>query len=151
MTFIGIDLGGTNVRAGVVTLDGQMKKWRDIPIEARLGPEAGLGRIIRLIEQVSEDAGINPVAIGIGATGPVDRLRGVIQNPYTLPTWDDVDITGPLRDHFGIPVVLENDADAAALGEAWIGAGCGQPRMLMITVGTGIGTAFIQHNRKSVV
>jgi glucokinase len=145
--YIGIDLGGTNVRAGVVTLDGALKKWRDVPIEARQGPEAGLSRIIRLIEQVSAEADIRPEAIGIGSTGPVDRQRGAIQNPYTLPTWEDVDITSPLSRHFGAPVTLENDADAAALGESWMGAGRGLARQLMVTVGTGIGTGVILDGR----
>jgi glucokinase len=143
MTYIGIDLGGTNVRAGVVMPDGQLQKSQEIPIEARQGPQAGITRIIRLIEQVSAEAGVHAKAIGIGSTGPLDSARGIIQNPYTLPTWDNADIISPLRKHFGVPVVLENDADAAALGEAWIGAGRGLARMLMVTVGTGIGTAFI--------
>lgn len=145
--YIGIDLGGTNVRAGAVTLGGQIKKWRDVPIEASQGPEAGLKRIVALIEQVSSEADIRPEAIGIGSTGPIDRQRGAIQNPYTLPTWEDVDIASPLRRHFGVPVSLENDADAAALGESWMGAGRGLARLLMVTVGTGIGSGFILEGR----
>lgn len=143
MTYIGIDLGGTNVRAGVVTPDGQLKTAQEVPIEASQGPEAGIRRIIHLIEQVSTEAGIHAKGIGIGSTGPLDCAHGIIQNPYTLPTWEDVDIISPLREHFGTPVILENDADVAALGEAWIGAGRGLASMLMVTVGTGIGTAFI--------
>lgn len=141
--FIGIDLGGTNVRAGVVTPAGELMITRDAPIRAREGAQAGIQRITGLIEQVSRQAGIRPAGIGIGSTGPLDRERGAIQNPYTLPTWEDVDIAGPLRSHFGVPVVLENDADAAALGESWAGAGRGLSRLLMVTVGTGIGTGFI--------
>jgi glucokinase len=83
------------------------------------------------------------LALGIGSTGPLDRQRGCIQNPYTLPGWENVDIVTPLRRRFGIPVVLENDADAAALGEAWLGAGRGLQRMVMLTVGTGVGFALI--------
>jgi glucokinase len=146
--FIGIDLGGTNVRAGAVTTSGELIHWRDMPIEAQQGPEAGLRRIIGLIEQVSTDANIQPAALGIGASGPIDRQRGAILNPYTLPTWEDVDIVSPLSKHFGCPVTLENDADAAALGEAWVGSGAGKfskqsARLLMVTVGTGIGMGFI--------
>ncbi len=140
---IGIDIGGTNVRAGAVTREGQLLNWQDVPIEASQGPEAGLKRIIALIEQVSSAAGIRPEAIGIGSTGPIDRQRGAIQNPYTLPTWEDVDIASPLHKHFAVPVTLENDADAAALGESWMGAGRGLARQLMVTVGTGIGMGFI--------
>lgn len=145
--FIGIDLGGTNVRAGVVMPGGELIVVRDAPIRASEGAPAGLARISALIEQVSKEAGIRPAGIGIGSTGPLDRERGAIQNPYTLPTWEDVDIASPLRRHFGAQVVLENDADAAALGEAWAGAGRGLSRLLMVTVGTGIGTGFILDGR----
>lgn len=141
--YIGIDIGGTNFRVGAVLADGSLHSWRDALIRASDGPEAGLQRITALIEQVCADAGLWPAAIGIGSTGPVDRIRGAIMNPYTLPTWEDVDIVTPLSRRFGVPVVLENDADAAALGEAWMGAGRDMKRMLMVTVGTGIGTAVI--------
>lgn len=138
---VGVDLGGTNVRAGAVTAEGQLLEWAETLIEARRGPQAGVERIASLVEKVS--AGRKLLAVGIGATGPIDRQRGAIQNPYTLPTWEDVDIVQPLRQAFGVPVALENDADAAALGEWWQGAGRGVQRLLAVTVGTGIGTAFI--------
>lgn len=141
---VGIDLGGTNVRVGAVDCQGQVLAWAEAPIEASRGPQAGLERIVGLIEQVLAKTEGKPLkAIGMGATGPVDRQRGSIQNPYTLPTWEDVPIVQPLCERFGVPVALENDADAAALGEAWVGAGCGRERVLMVTVGTGIGSAFI--------
>jgi glucokinase len=140
---IGIDLGGTNVRAGAVTTAGQLLASSETPINAPDGPEVGLKRIINLIEQVREQADIQIQAVGIGCTGPLDRIAGTINNPYTLPTWENVSINQALQDHFSVPVSLENDADAAALGESWLGAGHGLSRVLMITVGTGIGTGFI--------
>jgi glucokinase len=140
---IGIDLGGTNVRAGAVTGDGQLLNWKDAPIEAARGPEAGLQTITCLVEDVITQAGRPVLALGVGSTGPLDRQRGCIQNPYTLPGWEDVDIVTPLREHFGFPVALENDADAAALGEAWAGSGQGVKRMVMLTIGTGVGYALI--------
>ena len=140
---IGIDLGGTNVRAGAVTWDGQLLNWQDTPIEAARGPEAGLQTITQLVDEVITQANQPIVALGIGSTGPLDRQRGCIQNPYTLPGWEDVDIVSPLKERFGVPVPLENDADAAALGESWVGAGRDVPRMTMVTIGTGVGTALI--------
>ncbi len=62
------------------------------------------------------------LALGVGSTGPLDRQWGCIQNPYILPGWEDVDIVIPLREGFGVPVALGNDADAATLGESWMGA-----------------------------
>ena len=141
--FIGIDLGGTNVRAGAVTPDGELLHWRDTTIEAARGPEAGLRKIIELVGEVLKQVNRPVVAVGIGSTGPLDRRRGRIQNPYTLPGWEDVDIVGPIQRQLGVPVALENDAAAAALGEAWVGAGRGVARMAMVTIGTGVGTSLI--------
>lgn len=140
---IGIDLGGTNVRAGAVTDEGQLLHRKDAPIEAARGPQAGLQTITRLIDEVIAQTGQPVLGLGVGATGPLDRQRGCIQNPYTLPGWEDVDILAPLRERFGVPVALENDADAAALGESWAGSGRGVKRMVMLTIGTGVGYALI--------
>ena len=130
-------------------------------IKARRGPEAGLQRIIRLIEQALHEASSLPDAtplrllgIGVGSTGPTDVRRGVLVNPLTLPGWLEVPVVARLTGHFGVPACLENDADAAALGEYWAGAAApgaaaGSPDapavrcLYAITVGTGIGTACI--------
>jgi glucokinase len=141
---VGVDLGGTNVRTAVYDREGAIRSRQQAPIEAARGPDAGLDHISTLIETALRDA--EPVslqAIGIGSTGPLDRARGAIQNPWTLPTWKDVDIVSPLSTHFRVPVVLENDADAAALGEYWQGAGKGVRRLCALTVGTGVGAGFI--------
>ena len=115
---VGIDLGGTHVRAGALLPDGQIVAWAEGPIDAARGPAQGVQRIVELAGETLRQAGdVQLQGIGVGATGPVDREQGAIQNPHTLPTWENVDIVSPLRDYFGVPVILENDADAAALGE----------------------------------
>jgi glucokinase len=81
--------------------------------------------------------------IGIGCAGPVDPVRGLINNPYTLGGWDKCDIVTPLRERFGVPAHLENDADAAGLGECFVGAGRGADPVVMLTFGTGIGGAVL--------
>lgn len=141
---IGVDLGGTNVRAGAVTSNGALLFSQDAPIRAEDGPQAGVRRIGDLIESVIAQLpqGQRPSAVGIGSTGPLDRRTGAIQNPHTLPGWEDVSVVRPLEARFGVPVALENDADAAALGEAWAGAGRAVRRMVMVTVGTGVGTGI---------
>jgi glucokinase len=145
-TLIGVDLGGTIVRVGVLDASqAQLLAFNQAPIEATQGPEAGVSRISTLIEKTLAESGRERLdGIGIGVTGPVDSQRGLIQNPYTLPGWENVDIRSPLSQRFGVPVILENDADVAALGEYWSGAGQNVRRLYAITVGTGIGTAFIQ-------
>lgn len=141
---IGIDLGGTHVRAGAFDSDGNLLAMRETPIEARRGADAGLQRIAQLIEQVWQESGARKLnGIGIGCTGPVDVVLGVINNPYTLPGWENVPIVARLQERFGVPVTLENDADVAALGEYWRGAGQSIRRLYAVTVGTGVGTALI--------
>lgn len=141
---IGVDLGGTLVRAGAFDGDGNLLTMQEAPIEARRGAQAGLQRIAELVELVWQESGVGGLAgIGIGCTGPLDVIRGTINNPYTLPGWENVPIVPHLQGRFGVPVTLENDADVAALGEYWCGAGRGIKRLFAVTVGTGIGTALI--------
>ena len=141
---IGIDLGGTNVRVGAIDQNGQALAWNEMPIEAERGPQAGLERIAGLIETTL--GGLQSptlLAIGIGAAGPVNRALGAIQNPFTLPTWENVNIVSSLSDRFQTPVALENDADAAILGEYWRGAGRNASPLYMLTLGTGVGAACL--------
>ena len=152
---VGVDLGATAVRAGAYTPQGELLVVQQTEIKARRGPEAGLERIIRLIEQVLHEASqpetgaVRLLGIGVGSTGPADARRGVLVNPLTLPGWIEVPVVARLTRHFGVPACLENDADAAALGEYW--AGAAKPTsespavrcLYAITVGTGIGTACI--------
>lgn len=141
----GIDLGGTNVRIGIVDPSGAVRSFRAAPFDARRGAQAGLDRITELLRGCLREAGNPPLAaLGIGATGPLDTLAGRIRNPYTLATWADVDVCGPLAAAFGVPVTLENDAVAAALGEWWQGAGRGSDCMAMVTFGTGIGVGVVR-------
>jgi glucokinase len=105
-----------------------------------------LKRIVAAIHQVTTHVRWRQeelCGIGIGCAGPVNPKRGTIHNPYTLPGWDDCDIITPLNKAFGVPVYLENDADAAVLGEAFVGAArdCGD--VVMLTFGTGIGTGIL--------
>jgi len=142
----GIDIGGTKIAAAAVSAGGRMLSRAAIPTEAERGFEDGLQRITALVRRVLTEAQADPDnlrAIGIGCAGPVDPVTGTIDNPYTLPTWDGVNIVDPLRATFGVAVALENDADAAAMGEYWLGAGQGGRIVVMVTVGTGIGGGVI--------
>lgn len=149
---IGIDLGGTFVRVGAFTDGGELLAVTQAEIEAARSPEYGLGLIMSLIAGLLDDLAaqgrqVTLRGIGFGSTGPVYPELGIIDNPFTLPTWENVSIFPPLQERFGVPVALENDADVAALGEYWMGAGRGVARLYAITVGTGIGAAFIYNGR----
>jgi glucokinase len=140
---IGMDIGGTHVRVGAFDLGGQLLAQQEAGI-ASTGPDNGLRLIEQLIHRLL-DSVTSPtlLGIGIGCTGPLDTVRGLVNNPYTLEGWSNVPIVERLHQTFNVPVRLENDADAAALGEYWRGAGRDATRLYAVTVGTGVGTSLI--------
>lgn len=143
----GIDIGGTKIAVGVCDAAGSILAQRQFPTEAAAGFDRAIERMAAAIRECLAESGRNVAdlaGIGIGCAGPVDPRRGTIDNPYTLPTWDGVDIVTPLGERFGgIAVRLENDADAALVGEAACGAGRGCERLVMLTFGTGVGSGVL--------
>lgn len=143
----GIDIGGTKIALGALTPEGSVLAWSEIETRAAEGASTVIARLIDALHSIEQDGEL--LGIGIGATGPLDIERGHIQNLHTLPTFDDVDIVTPLAQEFfsdadsQTRVVLENDCDAAALGEAWLGAGRSARNMVYVTVGTGIGAGLV--------
>lgn len=149
MYVIGIDLGGTKICGAVGSLKGNIISKYTIPTNAEEGEEAVLGRIITVVEKVIEEAEISReeiLAIGIGSPGPLDAKAGKIITTANLP-FKDFDIVKPIKDKFNIPVYLDNDANAAAIGEYAFGAGKGIENMVFITVSTGIGGGAILNGR----
>jgi glucokinase len=143
---LGIDIGGTKMALGLVDQAGRIVASQVIATEAERGFERAVSRIIETGKMLTARYGIAAselAGVGIGCTGPVDPRRGTIDNPYTLEGWDNCDIVSPLRDALGLEVRLENDADAAAVGEWVAGAGRGIDRLVMLTFGTGIGGAVL--------
>lgn len=143
---VGIDIGGTKMAVAAVDGAGILRARVTLPTEAERGFERAVARLAGAIEAVCAEAGWDSRrlrGIGIGCAGPVDPARGLINNPYTLAGWDRCDIVTPLRARFGVPVRLENDADAAAVGECFVGAGRGFDPVVMLTLGTGVGGAAI--------
>ncbi|MBL9082751.1 MAG: ROK family protein [Planctomycetales bacterium] len=146
----GVDIGGTKIAVGLVDAHGEILAQRSFPTEASLGFERGVERIVRAIDECLAEVGSSCEfleGVGVGCAGPVHPKHGTIDNPYTLPTWDGVDIVSPLRATFDRPAVLENDADAAAVGEAYFGAGRGARSVVMLTFGTGVGSGVLIDGR----
>lgn len=144
---IGIDIGGTKMAIAAVDASGRVVQRMVLPTEAALGFERAVGRLGDSIDALLAATGwarSEMVGIGIGCAGPLDPIRGLINNPHTLTGWDQCDIVTPLRERFGVPVYLENDADAAALGECAYGAGQGVDPVVMLTFGTGLGGAIVR-------
>lgn len=143
---VGVDIGGTKMAVAAVTPDGRILARTVLPTEAERGFERAVQRLGEAIAAVTRQAGTtgrNLAGVGIGCAGPVDPARGLINNPFTLAGWDRCDIVTPLVAHLGVPVRLENDADAAALGECFAGAGRGRDPVVMLTFGTGVGGAVV--------
>jgi glucokinase len=141
---LAIDLGGTELRAAVVDRSGQLIAFAAMPTDAGGGPNAVVAQIVSLVDQVRAEAGpCSILGLGIGSAGPLDPLTGTVIAPPTLHGWRDVPLASVLRERLAMPVLLENDANAAALGEWRFGAGRGTQSMAFVTVSTGIGGGII--------
>ncbi|MFQ5942600.1 MAG: ROK family protein [Anaerolineales bacterium] len=144
---IGVDLGGTLIRAIRTDLAGGKGARAELATEPELGGEAVMERIYSAIEQVMGDAKPDEVlGIGIGAPGPIGT-DGRINDPPNLPDWGDFSLTERLRERFQLPAVAGNDANVAALGEHQFGAGQGVEDLVYLTVSTGIGGGIISGGR----
>jgi glucokinase len=144
---IGIDIGGTKTAVGLVDSTGCLRSRTAFATDSRAGFLDGVGRMAAAVQRLAAQAGIELrtlSGLGIGCPGPVNPVRGTIHNPYTLPGWPDgCNLVAALRDRLDLPVRLENDADAAAMGEAFAGAARGAGRVVMLTFGTGIGSGIL--------
>lgn len=143
----GVDIGGTNQSVAVAGRDGRIVARR----RTHTAPGATAPDLVRqlcgaLDEAIAEAGG--PVRrIGIGFGGPVDHEHGQILRSHHVPAWERFPLCDVLSERFGVPTVLDNDANAAALGEARFGAGQGHPNQLYVNVGTGIGAGLVLAGR----
>jgi len=145
---VGVDLGGTQVRAALIDADGSVLARASARTDAVGGPRAVLRQIEGLVAQVSNSVGAASLAgVGVSAPGPLDSAAGVVLGIPTLPGWVDVPIAAWLGDALGVPVTLENDGIAAAIGEWRFGAGRGLSDFVYVTVSTGIGGGVIADGR----
>ena len=148
--FLGLDLGGTNIKAGVVDDSGCPLASLGGPTRAGLGPEAGLDSMEEIARRAVEASGVDwseIVAIGLGAAGTLDTSEGRIVEATNLPRWNGFPITSRLRDRLDRPTFLLNDANAAAYGEYWAGAGRSTQSLVLFTLGTGIGCGIVESGR----
>jgi glucokinase len=140
----GIDLGATKILSVAVTHGGRLLAEDLRPTPGTEGPDAVIANMIASLRQAIANAGeAQLAAIGIDAPGPVDCARGIITSPPNLPGWHDVPLAATFEKEFGVPCVLENDANAAALAEHRWGSGRGSRHMLFLTVSSGVGGGII--------
>lgn len=140
---LGLDIGGTNVKAALVSSDGVVVAWAS---DAWSGgsPEDAVRTASRLAASLSSShPGSTPEAAGCGCAGLVDAERGIVHVSPNLPAWKDVELAKMLAGALGLPTVIENDASAAAYGEYSAGAGRGASNLVMLTLGTGVGGGLV--------
>ena len=138
-----VDIGGTKIAVGMVDESGQVLARVECATAPERGPADGLARITAMLRETAARAGGDPCGVGVGCTGPVDPFTGTVGDVEFLAGWEGADLAGELSRAFGVSAAVENDADAAALGEAAWGAGRGTRRFMCITVGTGIGGGLV--------
>lgn len=140
-----VDIGGTKIQVGLLTETGRVLGEESFPtdVTGRSGRET-VQEIVKRLDALCTQAGVareSLLGIGIFCAGPLDTQRGTVENPYTLPGWEGLPLAGLLAEATGLPVKLDNDANGALLGEVFT-RGLGHKRVLMVTLGTGIGVAY---------
>jgi glucokinase len=135
---IGVDLGGTKILAGVVARDGSVVRRHE-----RATPQDSQEHVIAELEAaVAEVLDDSVVALGFGVPSPIDQARGIVVQCVNVPL-ENAPLRDSMRERFGIPVGLDNDASAAAIGEWRVGAGRSTDDLVMLTLGTGVGGGVI--------
>ncbi|HVB08287.1 MAG TPA: ROK family protein [Candidatus Acidoferrales bacterium] len=148
--YLGVDIGGTKVAAGMVTPQGKILSKVRVPMTCRGDAAEGLSAVERAIAEILEQEPKRRAAvaaIGISSPGPLDPRKGMIINPPNLPCWHNFPLTEKIQKAHRLPTKLDNDANAAALAEALWGAGRGYEFVFYATLGTGIGTGVILNGR----
>ena len=144
--FVGVDVGGTSIKGGVTTTTGKVLSAVNLPTEAHKGQEHGLNQMAETVRQAVAAAGLaldRIAAIGVATPGTMDIPAGLILDPPNLKPWRNVPVRDHLQNTFHLLTAFQNDANAAAFGEYWAGAGKGMHSMGLFTLGTGVGGGII--------
>ncbi|GJQ61501.1 MAG: sugar kinase [Melioribacteraceae bacterium] len=144
---IGVDLGGTTVKLGIVSDKGKIVQKIALDTCALDGPEKVVKQIKKGIKELLGNNKRKIEGIGVGAPGLVILKKGTVENPPNLPGWGRVQLGKRLEKEFNYPVFVENDANAAAVGEMIFGAGKKHDNFIMVTLGTGVGGGLILNKK----
>jgi len=148
--FVGIDLGGTNIKIGCFDSDLKLICKTAVTTKADMGPEVVVDRIGQTTEKLLADNGLSDEAIeavGIGAPGPSNIAEGIVVAAPNLPLFKNTPLRKMVRERLGKPTILDNDANIACWGEYVLGAGKGVNDMVFFTLGTGIGGGIISNGK----
>ncbi|MGH9488393.1 MAG: ROK family protein [Terriglobales bacterium] len=145
---IGVDLGGTNLRVAAVDLAGAIQERISLDTDVKEGRLRVVADMCDAVGEIQQRLpGGRLSGIGIGVPGIINLANGTVRQSPNLPGWSDFPVRDDIEQRLQTHVVLENDANAAALGESWVGAGRDHPGLCMITLGTGIGGGLILDGR----
>lgn len=148
---LGIDLGGTNIKWGIAAEDGKVLLEGLVPTESERGPAELLNKLSAIAEQAleaSSSLSIQLEGVGIGTAGQVQRASGTVRGATaTLPGWAGMPLGERIGQETGLPVVVDNDVNMIAMGEAWLGAGREWSDFLCVALGTGVGGCWISDRR----
>lgn len=142
---IGVDLGGTNLRIAALDDQGRLMQKVTLGTKTVQGRDQVLNEMCAAIRNAAEkyQGSAKLLGVGIGVPGIIDLQTGMMRDSPNLPGWADYPVRAEIEKRLGAPVILENDANVAALGEKWLGAGRGVGDMAMLTLGTGVGGSVI--------
>ena len=146
---IGVDLGGTNLRIAAVNEEGRLLEKVTLGTKVALGRDHVINDMCEAIRHLSDkyQAGGRLLGVGIGVPGIIDMQTGMVRESPNLPGWSDYPVRDEIEKRLQAPVILENDANVAALGEKWLGAGRHVGDMAMLTLGTGVGGGVILNGK----
>lgn len=146
MIAIGIDLGGTNIKAAIVDQDKGFLHTTSIPTYADLGKEHVFDRVAMAVNDLIAEHNIEPIGIGMGLPGMVSLDRKTVSNPPNLPGWKVENVAHEIETRTNLRCIIENDANVAALGSGTFGVAKNMDHFIMITLGTGVGGGIIINN-----
>ncbi len=138
---LGVDIGGTDIKLGIVTAEGQIVESGKMPTLAGEGPRQAAARVAAWLGE--KDPGQKVSAAGIDCAGLIDGSKGYLYYSPNLPGWEDTDLSGLFAEVLGFPVTVDNDVNCAAWGEYVLGAGRGTRDFVCLTLGTGIGGGVV--------
>ncbi len=143
---VGIDLGGTNMKIGVLDNKGKTLSFVTAPTYVEQGPESAIKRMAQKVDEAIAQAGVSKssvVRVGLASAGTLDIPTGMLIRPSNLPGWNFFPIRDKLSEYSGLPVNFSHDGPAAAFAESWVGAGKGEESLILLTLGTGVGCGII--------